>query len=254
MPAVDPHIEAVVELQRQLQGADLLRVLDRELFAEVNRGVAVAHVAQRGLHEVLSVADRCSPGQPAALGEVRLTPGGTRIRCLLGALEIFPNAALSYERVGFGRDVAADGRSPVVAVVVVEVRVNQLDRITWRIANDWPRKSQTKAHTVNQLTGGVAQLDPFAVVIQFAQPRAKRQDTELDLELPWVVRHHGVTAAVKLAAFRECERDSVSDHPAAEVNRLYTGVVQFDKLGQLSFDVGIVVDFINHHRSPDQGD
>ncbi|GIT78227.1 MAG: hypothetical protein Ct9H300mP32_6090 [Verrucomicrobiota bacterium] len=29
--------------------------------------------------------------------------------------------------------------------------------------------------------------------------------------------------------------------------------MQFDKLGQLSFDVGIVVDFINHHRSPGQG-
>ena len=67
------------------------------------------------------------------------------------------------------------------------------------------------------------------------------------------MRHHGETAAVKLAAFRECERDGVRDHPAAEVNRLYTGVVQFDKLGQLSFDVGIVVDFINHHRSLGQG-
>ena len=127
VPAVDPHVEAVVELQRQRQRADHLRVPDRELFAEVNRRVAVAHVAQHRLHEVLPVADRCATGQPTAFVEVRHAPGGARTRRLTCALEVTPSAAPGNERVGLGRDVAADGRLPVVAVVVVELGVDQLD-------------------------------------------------------------------------------------------------------------------------------
>ena len=131
--------------------------------------------------------------------------------------------------------------------------MDQLDRVTGGGADDGPWEPQAVAHSINELAGGIAQLDSLAVVVQLAQPRAKRRVAELGLELRGVVRDDDEGAAVELAAVRNRERDGALDHPAAEVDRLVAGVVQFDELGQLGLDVGIVVDFIDHHRAPGQG-
>ena len=57
----------------------------------------------------------------------------------------------------------------VVAVVVVEVGMNQFDRIAGRVADDRPR-TKPVADTVDQLPIRRAQLDAFAVVVEFADP------------------------------------------------------------------------------------
>ena len=131
--------------------------------------------------------------------------------------------------------------------------MDQLDRVAGRGADDGPREPQPIAHTVNELAGGVAQLDPLAVVVELAQPRAKRRAAELGLELRRVVRDDDEAAAADFAAVGKREHDRVPDLPTAEVDRLGGGVVQLDELSQLSFDVGIVVDFIDHHRALGQG-
>ena len=131
--------------------------------------------------------------------------------------------------------------------------MDQLDRVAGWGADDGPRESQPIAHTVNELAGGVAQFDPLAVVVELAQPWAKRRAAELGFELCWVVRDDDEAAAADFAAVGKREHDGVSDLPAAKVDRLGAGIVQFDEFGQLSFDVGIVVDFIDHHLALGQG-
>ncbi|MDP7052175.1 MAG: hypothetical protein QF600_09635 [Verrucomicrobiota bacterium] len=61
------------------------------------------------------------------------------------------------------------------------------------------------------------------------------------------MRDDGEGTAAEPGAVRDRERHGTFDRPAAEIDRLVAGVVQFDELGQLSLDVGIVMNLVDHH-------
>ena len=96
-----------------------------------------------------------------------------------------------------------------MAVVVVEVGMNQFDRIAGRVADDRPRETKPVADTVDQLPIRRAQLDAFAVVVEFADPRAKRLAAELGLELIRLMRDDGEAPGRNGAADGEGELHGV---------------------------------------------
>ena len=192
-----------------------------QFHPEVTHTTQGIKILERFLHEIFPVPDRRAAAQPAGFLVVGLAPGGPRVGRLLFALEIFPLATLEDEAVGLVRGVAAHGGFPVVAVVVVEVGMNQFDRIAGRVADDRPRETKPVADTVDQLPIRCAQLDAFAVVVEFADPRAKRLAAELGLELIRLMRDDGEAPGRNGAADGEGKLHGVLQRPAAEVDRLF---------------------------------
>ena len=139
-----------------------------------------------------------------------------------------------------------------MAVVVVEVGMNQFDRIAGRVADDRPRETKPVADTVDQLPIRCAQLDAFAVVVEFADPRAKRLAAELGLELIRLMSDDGEAPGRNGAADGEGKLHGVLQRPAAEVDRLFPGVVQLDKFDLLNFDIWVEMYFIDNHSPRSQ--
>ena len=139
-----------------------------------------------------------------------------------------------------------------MAIVVVKVGVDQLNRVARCVAYDWPREAEPVADAINQLPVGRTQLDAFAIVVEFADPRAKRLTTKLSLELVRLMSDDGETLGWDGTASGKVELYCILQRPAAEVDRLFLGVVQLDKFDLLNFDIWVEMYFIDNHSPRSQ--
>ena len=81
---------------------------------------------------------------------------------------------------------------------------------------------------------------------------AKRLAAELGLELIRLMSDDGEAPGRNGAADGEGELHGVLQLPAAEVDRLFPGVVQLDKFDLLNFDIWVEVYFIDNHSPRSQ--
>lgn len=123
--------------------------------------------------------------------------------------------------------------------------MNQFDGIPRRDTDGGPREAELKTDPVDQEPGGVAEFDAFIFVSEAARPGAETRDSERALEHRWILRHDQKSLGGKDGLRRERERDAALDLPAAEGDRVWGGVEEFDELGGLGFVRGIEMDFVD---------
>ena len=253
--AVDPDDRAVVDEDLHFQLArDVLRQFDRELFPQKHADVVVLHIIQHGLIQRVTHADRRRAGEPGAVfDEIGHTPGVGRAGGLAQSLAIAPRCAQFDELLlqDFVRTEA--GRTPTAGQVVVERRMDQLDRRSLAVGRHGPGRTDAVIDRVDTSAGGGPQADFLAVVVEraggfvtevFAE-LAEGRDAERLQQVFGVSGNHNHLARRDRAAGGKHIVDPVVKKPAGDVDRVVVRVDEFNELGQLRVVFGVVVDFVD---------
>ncbi len=246
--SIDANDRAVVDIDAQLQrvrnAAD-----DREVLAQIDGGVIVAHVAERRADSDRAVADRRSARLPGDRVRCRIEAGKPPIggRVLGDPFAVAPDR-VGRDQAGCSRRLGGESRrSPVACQVVVERGIDQLERAA-EVAGGRPGKAKLVGDGVDERVGSVAQLDRFAVVGKFVAdfPLAEGSEAKLGVEVGQILSNDEIATRGECRSIGERIVDSLVDPPARQIDIRAARVVEFDELDSFSAIVGIVVKFVDH--------
>ena len=151
-----------------------------------------------------------------------------------------------------------DGRSgawaPVAAGVVVECRVDELQRRSVTIRRRGPRCRAAEVHAVHFIARLIAQNDVLAVAVEPAGPRPERGDAVQREHRRGVRSDHEVAAGCDGRAIWKNVVHSAIEAPSGHVHCGGGRVVEFDEFRELRVARGVVVQLVNFDVQVRRGD
>ena len=132
----------------------------------------------------------------------------------------------------------------LIYLIVPNCRKVEMDADCLYISN-WRKKIKIPLASIEKIKDGLFHYKTINFDVTFSHHIYLKEETEFGRKMGGVFRNHDITSRRNDNPLGEGVIDALSQTPVRQVNRIALGIEKLNKLGQLDFDVGVVVNLVD---------